>query len=192
MASLHSGYTLNVALVYQDALTAHRAGQVRDRIAVVAGKQGIRCTKWKIGDLRQRKVFSEGVAALTRADVIVVSLYEVEQLPATFYLWVNVWLQERAGLAGMLVALVGRASGAPVNGRQPGHSGTTGASSSGRPKRGTFLLVKSPESRFDSPRESGRNSSRDRYDRYCSSCVSTFGGLWPGISGVGTRRGQGC
>jgi hypothetical protein len=36
----------------------------------------------------------------------VISLYEAERLPAIFYLWVNLWLQQRAGLPGALVALV--------------------------------------------------------------------------------------
>ena len=46
------------------------------------------------------------MAALAHADVIVVSLYEAERLPPAFYLWVNLWLQERSGLPGALVALV--------------------------------------------------------------------------------------
>ena len=46
------------------------------------------------------------MADLARADVIVVSLYEVDRLPAPFYLWVNLWLQVRAGLPGTLVALL--------------------------------------------------------------------------------------
>jgi hypothetical protein len=60
------------------------------------------------------------VAALAQADVIVVSLYEVERLPATFYLWVNVWLQQRSGLPGALVALV-----APSEASNPGAKNET-------------------------------------------------------------------
>jgi hypothetical protein len=46
------------------------------------------------------------VAALARADAIVIALHEADRLPGAFYLWVNLWLQERSGLPGALVALV--------------------------------------------------------------------------------------
>jgi hypothetical protein len=105
---LNAGYTLKVALVYQDALTRQWAGQVRGQMVEVVGRDAIRCTEWKIGDLLQRRVFSKGAAALAQADVIVISLYEAERLPSAFYLWVNVWLQQRSGLPGALVALVVR------------------------------------------------------------------------------------
>jgi len=108
MAGRHSGYTLNIALVYQDALTRLWAGQVRDLMAEVAGPEAVHCTEWKIGDLIEPKVYWEGVAALAHADVIVVSLCEAERLPPAFYLWVNLWLQERSNLPGALVALVVR------------------------------------------------------------------------------------
>ena len=103
---MNAGYVLNVALVYQDAPTQQWAGQVRDLMAEVVGRDAVRCTEWKIGDLVEPGVYWEGVAALAQADVIVVSLHEAERLPAAFYLWVNLWLQERCGLPGALVALI--------------------------------------------------------------------------------------
>ncbi|MGD0259197.1 MAG: hypothetical protein ABSD29_05155 [Verrucomicrobiota bacterium] len=106
IAWMNARYALNVALVYQDALTRQWAGQVRDRMAQVVGQEAIHCTEWKIGDLTKPKVYWEGVAALGQADAIVVSLYEADRLPAAFYLWVNLWLQERSGRPGALVALV--------------------------------------------------------------------------------------
>lgn len=106
MAWIKPGCVLNVALVYQDALTRQWAGQLRDRMTALVGQELVHCTDWKIGDLLEPRVFGEGVAALAQADVIVISLYEAERLPATFYLWVNVWLQQRSGLPGALVALV--------------------------------------------------------------------------------------
>jgi hypothetical protein len=106
LAGTNTGYALNVALVYQDALTRQWAGQVRDRMAEVVGSAAIRCTEWKIGNLTEPRVYWEGVAALAHADVIVVSLYETERLPSAFYLWVNLWLQERSGRPGAMVALV--------------------------------------------------------------------------------------
>jgi hypothetical protein len=106
IAGLNAGYVLSVALVYPDAPTQQWAGQVRDLMAAVVGPEAFHCTEWKISDLIEPKVFWEGVAALAHADVIVVSLREAERLPAVFYLWANLWLQERCGLPGALVALI--------------------------------------------------------------------------------------
>ena len=59
-----------------------------------------------MNDLLHGKVYADSVAALTRADVIVVCLYEAERMPSIFYLWVNVWLQERSRFPGVVVATV--------------------------------------------------------------------------------------
>jgi hypothetical protein len=106
IARMNAGYALNVALVHDDSATRQWAGQVRDLMAAVVGADAVRCTEWKISDLIEPRVYWEGVAALAHADVIVVSLREAERLPAVFYLWVNLWLQERCGLPGALVALI--------------------------------------------------------------------------------------
>lgn len=105
-AWMNARYALNVALVYQDALTQQWAGQARDLMAAAVGPDAVRCSEWKINDLVEPGAYWQGVAALAHADVIVVSLHEAEPLPAVFYLWVNLWLQERGGLPGALVALV--------------------------------------------------------------------------------------
>lgn len=105
-AWMNARYALNVALVYQDAPTRQWAGQARDLMATVVGADAIRCAEWKINDLVEPGVYWQSVAALAHADVIVVSLHEAERLPAVFYLWVNLWLQERCGLPGALVTLV--------------------------------------------------------------------------------------
>jgi hypothetical protein len=97
---------LNVALVYADGPTRERAEQVLDQIADGSADRGIHRTDCTIGNLREMKVFSQSVADLARADVIVVSLHEVDRLPAAFYLWVNLWLQVRAGRPGTLLALL--------------------------------------------------------------------------------------
>jgi hypothetical protein len=75
-------------------------------MAGVVGHDAIRCTEWKIDDLVERRAFREGVAALAHADIIVVSLHEADRLPATVYLWVNLWLQARSVRPGALVALL--------------------------------------------------------------------------------------
>jgi hypothetical protein len=104
-AWMNAGYALNVALVYQDAPTLQLAHQARDLMAAVVGPDAVRCSEWKIDDLIDPGVYWQSVAALAHADVIVASLQEAERLPAVFYLWVNLWLQERCGLPGALVAL---------------------------------------------------------------------------------------
>jgi len=102
-------YTLKVALVYQDAVTRLWAGQVREMLAEVAGQAALRSTEWDIGALRQQGIFADGVAALARADLIVMAVHDDARFPAEFYLWVNLWLQQRLGSPGALVALVGTA-----------------------------------------------------------------------------------
>ena len=106
ISSPNPGYALNVAVVYQDAFTRQWAGRVCDLMSRVVGQDAIRGTEWKISDLVEPRAYWEGVAALAHADVIVVSLHEEDRLPGTFYLWVNLWLQERSVRPGVLVALL--------------------------------------------------------------------------------------
>jgi len=108
---LDEDYTLNVAIVYQDLPTQQWAGRVREQMAELVGEEAIHCTEWKIDNLNEPHAYSKGVAALARADVIVVSLYEAKRLPSAFYLWVNLWLQVRSGFPGALVSLVVPAEG---------------------------------------------------------------------------------
>lgn len=106
ISSPNPGYALNVAVVYQDAFTRQWAGRVCDLMSRVVGQDAIRGTEWKISDLVEPRAYWEGVAALAHADVIVVSLNAADRLPAAFYLWVNLWLQERFVRPGVLVALL--------------------------------------------------------------------------------------
>jgi hypothetical protein len=102
-----TGYSLNVALLYQDALTRDWAEQVREFMAYMLGEEALHCTEWNINELRRPATFWDGVQALTKADIIVVAIQEAERLPAQFYLWVNLWLQQRSRRSGALVGLVG-------------------------------------------------------------------------------------
>jgi len=106
ISSSKAGYALNVAVVYQDAFTRQWAGRVCELMAGVVGQDAIHGTECKISDLVQPSAYWEGVAALAHADVIVVSLHVADRLPAAFYLWVNLWLQERSGRPGVFVALL--------------------------------------------------------------------------------------
>ena len=100
-------YVLKAALVYQDSVTRLWAGRVREILGKVVGGAALSCTEWEIGALRQQGVFADGVAALARADLIVMAVHDAARFPAEFYLWVNLWLQHRCGRPGALVVLLG-------------------------------------------------------------------------------------
>jgi hypothetical protein len=103
----NNGYTLNVALVYHDDTTKLWAEQVRDVMAGIVSEDAIQCSEFRIGDLRNERVYSDGIRALAQSDAVVIALHEGERLPGEFYLWVNLWLQMRRGLPGALVGLLG-------------------------------------------------------------------------------------
>jgi hypothetical protein len=111
VAGVDEKYNVKVAIVYQDEPARQWAGRVRDRLAGLVGESVVHCTEWKTGDLIEPRTYSQGVAALAQADVIVVSIHEARRLPPAFYMWVNLWLQVRSGLPGALVALVTPAEG---------------------------------------------------------------------------------
>lgn len=98
---------LNLALAYEDLTTREWARPVRDLVIEAAGEDAVRCTDWKVGDLREPRVYTDGAAAMARADVIVVAVHEAERFPAEFYVWTNLWLLMRSHVPGALVALVG-------------------------------------------------------------------------------------
>jgi hypothetical protein len=98
---------LNLALAYEDLITREWAQPVLDLVIEVAGEDAVRCTDWKIGDLREPRVYTGGAAAVARADVIVIAVHEAERFPAEFYVWTNLWLLMRSHAPGALVALVG-------------------------------------------------------------------------------------
>jgi len=77
-------YTLNVAMVYWDALTRQWAEKVHNLIADLVGEQAIHLTEWRVSDLREPSTYSKGVVALARADVILVSLPEAERFAIVF------------------------------------------------------------------------------------------------------------
>ncbi len=99
-------YALNVAMVYQDAATREWAGQVCAHATRLAGKDAVHSAAWDIRRLSEAAVCLEAVQTATRADVIVVSLYENQVLPAGFYDWIDGWLAGRRLPMGALIALI--------------------------------------------------------------------------------------
>src|SRR4029077_17430422 len=102
-----SGYALNVALVYEDALTWKWAKNVFDRAEKLAGANVVRGTWWKLGELSHPGVLAGAVSQAMRADLVVVAHTATEGLPLSFYVCVTSWLPHHLPGGSALVALLG-------------------------------------------------------------------------------------
>ena len=100
------GYALNVAMVYQDALTRKWATQVCDQVTRLAGKDAVHCTQWEISRLNDLCVLKDAILMTMVADVILVSIYDAEELPKDFRVWMDAWLARRYLPTGALIALI--------------------------------------------------------------------------------------
>jgi hypothetical protein len=99
---------LNVVTVYQDPLTRHWAAELWDRVGRLIDSGGISRKSWNLGELTQTDILAGAVQAATEAHVLVVSVRDAGQLPASLSVWIDAWVPNRAGLAGgALVALIG-------------------------------------------------------------------------------------
>lgn len=103
---LGTGRGPSVTFVYQDDQTHTWAKGVSQRIARLAGEEGVRESWWKISDLNAPGILAGAVSSALRADLIVVAT-RGEGLPLAFYVWVNLWWPHRPETPGGLVALVG-------------------------------------------------------------------------------------
>ena len=104
--SAEAKYVLNVVVVYEDSLTRQWAMGVYERVAKVAGHEGVQTTWWQISDLCEPGVLAGAVSTTLRADVVVVAIRAVDGLPLPFYVWVKEWLPHRIPSTGALVALL--------------------------------------------------------------------------------------
>ena len=100
------GYALNIAMVYQDALTRKWATQVCDQVTRLAGKDAVHCSQWEISRLNDLCVLKDAILMTMVADVILVSIYDAEELPEDFRVWMDAWLARRYLPAGALIALI--------------------------------------------------------------------------------------
>ena len=105
-ALLGTGRGPSVTFVYQDDQTHTWAKGVSQKIARLAGEEGVRESWWKISDLNAPGILAGAVSSALRADLIVVAT-RGEGLPLPFYVWVNLWWPHRSEMHGGLVALVG-------------------------------------------------------------------------------------
>ena len=105
-AETEPGYALNIAMVYQDALTRKWATQVCDQVTRLAGKDAVHCPQWEISRLNDLCVLKDAILMTMVADVILVSIYDAEELPEDFRVWMDAWLARRYLPAGALIALI--------------------------------------------------------------------------------------
>jgi hypothetical protein len=99
-------YALNVVLVYQDAPTRKWANQVCDHVSRLAGKDAVRCTWWDISRLGDPEVLKDAVLTTMQADVILISIYDTNELPIDLCVWIDAWLPRRTLPTGALIALI--------------------------------------------------------------------------------------
>jgi len=102
-----SGYTLNIAGVYQDWVTQDWATQTCF-LATQRARAGCVQNSWfNINSLGDPEILADAVCAALTADVIVVSVYAADELPLDLYAWFDLWLPRRTARGGALTALVG-------------------------------------------------------------------------------------
>jgi hypothetical protein len=71
-----------------------------------AGKDAVDCHQWEISRLNDLCVLKDAILMTMVADVILVSIYDAEELPKDFRVWMDAWLARRYLPAGALIALI--------------------------------------------------------------------------------------
>src|SRR5262245_24286755 len=99
---------VNLVMVYEDEVTREWARGVYERVARLAGKNGVRPTWWRLNNLTEPGVLAAAVSTGMRADVVVVASAATEGLPLPFYVWVKQWMSHRLQPGGTLVAMLGK------------------------------------------------------------------------------------
>jgi|HubBroStandDraft_1064217.scaffolds.fasta_scaffold312435_2 hypothetical protein len=107
MALDESAFALNVAGIYQDAITRGWAMQTCRPVAQLAGEERIRNLWYNAHSLSDQGILQDAVRAALTADVIVVSVYAADELPLDLYVWFEAWLPRRPARMGALAALIG-------------------------------------------------------------------------------------
>ncbi len=106
LASSETEYALNVVLIYQDAPTRKWATQVCDHVSRLTGDDAVRCTRWDVSRLSDPKVFKQAVLTAVQADVILISIYDADELPVDLCVWIDAWLPRRSLPTGAMIALI--------------------------------------------------------------------------------------
>lgn len=98
---------LKVVMVYEDSLTRHWATDLWARVGQLINHGGICQHFYRINDLTELSAFEDNVRAAAEADVLVISVRDVGELPISLCVWIEDWVPNRAGRPGALVALIG-------------------------------------------------------------------------------------
>jgi hypothetical protein len=109
LAADDSIFSLHVAGVYQDASTRDWAMQICHRATQLAGKGSIQSAWFSAHSLSYPATLLDAVSAALVADVIVVSVHAMDELPIDLYVWFDVWLPRRPARVGALAAVIGTA-----------------------------------------------------------------------------------
>jgi hypothetical protein len=99
---------INAVLLYEDESTRQWARNAHDRVARLAGRNGVRPTWWKLSNLSEPGVLAAAASTAMRADVVVVATQATEGLPLPFYVWIKQWTPHRLQPGGVLLALLGK------------------------------------------------------------------------------------
>lgn len=98
---------INLTIIYEDLLTLEWAGQVCDQVTAFIDRDCLASNSWRVSDLADPKVLQDAVCAAARADVIVLSLHDAEELPLNLRVWMEGWLPRRDLPVGALITLIG-------------------------------------------------------------------------------------
>jgi hypothetical protein len=102
-----SGYTLNIAGVYQDMVTQYWARQTCHWATQFAREGRVQNRWFNVNSLGDSGIFVDAVRAALVADVIVVSIYAADEMPPDLCVWFEAWLPRRPARVGALSALIG-------------------------------------------------------------------------------------
>ena len=107
IAAAGSGFSLNVAGVYQNSVTRDWVMQTCRRATRLAGEESVQSAWYNASSLSDPGMFVDAVRAALVADVIMVSVYAADELPLNLYVWIDAWLPRRLSRVGALAALIG-------------------------------------------------------------------------------------
>ncbi len=101
-----SDATLNIVIVYENAVTQAWAWQTCGLVAQFIDRASMATNSWRVCELAFPQVLYKAVCAAARADVIILSLRDAEELPLNLQGWIGAWLPRRDLPVGTVIALI--------------------------------------------------------------------------------------
>ena len=106
-ASAGENYGLKVAVLYQDKPTWQWAARTCNQAIRLAGAESIHASWWDLNRFGDRQELLDAALTAMQADIIVVSIYDTEELPSDLCAWMDAWLPHRLPPVGALIVLLG-------------------------------------------------------------------------------------